>query len=537
MVHRLVVGTLVAASIAFGQISASVVVDGQTLWTVKLPRAGFTPAERAEQTRDTIIEVADAKHWRLDHARDVHLDSESILLIGNVYVFSVTNDDGRAEGKSRIDLFSERRRIAFDAITRYREARAVTRLVRSILLALAALAGAFLGLALLSAAYRRSLAWENAALSGIAGSSRAGVLYRELERPISLLANFALKASFLSVAAVVLLVSLSYAVGQFPATAGMSDVARHSALQVATSFGSNVLAYMPNLLVLILIAAFTYTLIRIARALSRAVESGSLTVGGFYREWAAPTFRLVRFVLIIFGLVVAFPYLPGGDSPALRGVSLFIGVLVSLGSGSTVGNAIAGIILTYMRPYQLGDRVKIADSEGDITEKSLLVTRIRTIKNVEVIVPNHAILGTHIVNYSANARQHGLIVTTSITIGYEAPWRQVRQLLINAALKTPNILSDPQPFVFHTSLNDFHVTYEINAYTHAANQMHIIESELHTNIQEEFNAAGIEIMSPTYLSLRDGNTVTIPASQRPPDYAPPPFRLEQTDKSHGASVG
>jgi small-conductance mechanosensitive channel len=169
--------------------------------------------------------------------------------------------------------------------------------------------------------------------------------------------------------------------------------------------------------------------------------------------------------------------------------------------------------------------VQIADTVGDVVEKSLLVTRIRTIKNVEVIVPNNAVLGARISNYSAHSRDQGLILNTTVTIGYDAPWPKVHELLIAAALKTSRIMPEPRPFVFQTSLNDYHVSYEINAFTDDANRMADTYAELHRNIQEEFNAGGVEIMSPSYLSLRDGNTVTIPENRRPPDYVPGSFRV------------
>jgi small-conductance mechanosensitive channel len=228
---------------------------------------------------------------------------------------------------------------------------------------------------------------------------------------------------------------------------------------------------------------------------------------------------------VIIAFIVAFPYLPGGNSDAFKGVSLFIGLLLSLGSSSAVSNVLAGLVLTYMRPYHGGDRVKIADTVGDIVEKSLLVTRVRTIKNVEVVIPNSAILSNQILNYSALARSRGLILNTTVTIGYDASWRTVHELLRQAALDTDGILHDPPPFVFETSLNDFHVSYELNAYTDRANDIQDIYSHLHEAIQDRFNRAGVEIMSPAYHSLRDGNTVTIPRSQRPAGYEPPRFHV------------
>ncbi len=271
-------------------------------------------------------------------------------------------------------------------------------------------------------------------------------------------------------------------------------------------------AYLPSLLNLILIFFIARYVLRFVHFLAEEVGKGNITLRGFYPEWAEPTYQLVRILLIALALVVAFPYLPGSDSPAFQGISIFLGFLFSLGSTSVVANVIAGIVLTYTRAFKVGDRVKISDTVGDIMERTLFVTRIRTIKNVDITIPNGMVLGSHIINYSSSAKKIGLILHTTVTIGYDVPWPKVHELLIEAALATPHIQKKPNPFVFQTSLDDFYVSYEINAYTGAPNQMAIIYSELHKNIQDKFNQAGIEILSPMYQAMRDGNQITIPKS-------------------------
>jgi small-conductance mechanosensitive channel len=212
--------------------------------------------------------------------------------------------------------------------------------------------------------------------------------------------------------------------------------------------------------------------------------------------------------------VVIFPYLPGSHSPAFKGVSVFLGVLFSLGSTSAVANIVAGIMLTYMRPFKAGDRVKIAETVGDIAERSLLVTRIRTIKNINVTVPNSLVLASHIVNYSSLSEKEGIILSTTVTIGYEAPWARVHELLLAAAAATAELLKEPAPFVLQTALNDYHVSYELNAYTENPAAMARIYSLLHANIQDQFNAAGVEIMSPAYAGLRDANAPAMPGAAK-----------------------
>jgi small-conductance mechanosensitive channel len=241
--------------------------------------------------------------------------------------------------------------------------------------------------------------------------------------------------------------------------------------------------------------------------------------------------------MLALAAVIVFPYLPGSDSPAFQGISIFIGVLLSLGSTSAVSNIVAGVVLTYMIPFRPGDRVKIADTTGDIVEQNLLVVRVRTTKNVEITIPNSTVLGNHIVNYSRNAEGQGVVLHSTVTIGYDAPWRTVHELLVSAARRTAGVLQEPEPYVLQTSLNDFHVSYEVNLYTNEPSRMAPIYSELHANIQDEFARAGVEIMSPHYFAARDGNQATIPSELLPADTVIPAFRVQRVEASPARPSG
>jgi small-conductance mechanosensitive channel len=322
---------------------------------------------------------------------------------------------------------------------------------------------------------------------------------------------------------------LTYALGLFPWTRAAASRLAEYAMTPVRAVVTALVDYLPNLFFLIVIAAVFYGAIRIVNAIASQVKDGHLVLANFPAEWADPTRKIVRFLLIALGVVVAFPYLPASSSPAFTGVSVFLGVLVSLASSSALSNIIAGLVLTYTRAYRIGDRVQVGGTYGDIVETSLLVTRIRTIKNEETTIPNSIVLGASVTNYSREARARGLILHTSVTIGYDAPWRTVHGLLVDAALATPGILREPAPFVWQTSLNDFYVTYEINAYTASAHDAPAIYADLHARIQDAFYAAGVEIMSPHYTSLRDGNTIAIPEASRPPGYRPRAFQVERGD--------
>lgn len=283
--------------------------------------------------------------------------------------------------------------------------------------------------------------------------------------------------------------------------------------------------YLPNLFYIAIISFITYNLLKLIRLIFTEVGKESISVPGFYSEWAEPTYKIVRFLVLAFAAIVIFPYLPGSDSPFFQGISVFLGILFSLGSSSAISNIVAGVVLTYMRPFKIGDRVKIADTMGDVVEKTLLVTRVRTVKNVDITIPNSMVLGSHIINYSSSSSDKGLILHTTVTIGYDVPWKQVHALLISAASATTHILNEPAPFVLQTSLDDFYVSYELNAYTNEPGKMSRIYSELHGHIQDKFNEAGVEILSPHYGAHRDGNQVTIPQNYLPKDYEAPSFRI------------
>jgi len=283
---------------------------------------------------------------------------------------------------------------------------------------------------------------------------------------------------------------------------------------------------LPDIIAIVIIAFVTKYIIKLILMFFMGIERGAITFVGFHREWAAPTYKIVRFFALVFAAVAIVPYIPGSQSEAFRGISVFLGVLVSLGAAGSFSNIVAGVVLTYMRPFSVGDRVKISDTIGDITEKTLLVTRVRTIKNVDVTIPNALVLSSHIVNFSSSAMSlPPLILHSTVTIGYDTPWRKVHELLIAAATRTTHILESPQPFVLQTGLSDFYVSYEINAYTGHPNKMATIYAELHQHIQDQFHEAGIEIMSPHYTQVRDGNKTAIPDQYLPKGYQAPGLRI------------
>ncbi len=525
MSARLLLAILFWLPLVAQEAGVPVIIDGREILRVYGSMGQFSAADRAEEIQHRIITLAEKGF--MGPLRTAPADKATAVFAGPAIVMNVTDADAAPENVGRAVLAQRYAVTIQHAIENYRADHTWGRLALSAVKALLAWVVFYLAVwALIKAVRwfeRRLQHWLQRV-----ESSGANRFYRLVWERARLVVTVLVKVVAVLAAISTFSFLLSYTFSMFPQTAGISLTLMD---HLRSTFGAAGLAfvnYLPSGAFVIVVALLTRYILNILKFVATAIEQGDLTIKGLHPEMAKPTYQLARVAVILFALVVAFPYLPGGQSDAFKGVSIFVGVVLSLGSSSAVGNVLAGLVLTYMRPFRIGDRVKIVDTTGDVVERSLLVTRVRTIKNVEVVIPNGAILGNQILNYSALARTNGLILHTTITIGYDAPWRTVHELLIDAALATEGILEQPRPFVLETSLNDFHISYELNAYTDRPNDMVDIHSHLHEAIQDSFNKRGVEIMSPTFYALRDGNTVTIPADHRPAGYEPPSFRMRDS---------
>jgi small-conductance mechanosensitive channel len=259
------------------------------------------------------------------------------------------------------------------------------------------------------------------------------------------------------------------------------------------------ISYIPNLITIAVFVIIAKYVIRSFKFFALRIERGKMVIPGFYPEWAIPTFNILRFVVYVFTTAVIYPYLPGSDSRAFQGISVFVGIIVSFGSSSAIGNLVAGIVLTYMRSFKIGDRIMIQNVTGFVMEKSLIVTRIRTHKNEYVTFPNTMVLSSSIVNYRTSTDdESALLLYAEITFNYATPWEVIHELLIAAALKTKYVLKNPQPFVLQTALDDFYAHYQINAYIHEVDYVPAIYSQLFQNIQTTFREAGLDMTAPHF---------------------------------------
>ena len=281
-------------------------------------------------------------------------------------------------------------------------------------------------------------------------------------------------------------------------------------LSVLEYLWSGFVGYLPNLFTIVFIVLVARFVIRTIGLIFEGIQGRRIHLKNFYPEWADTSFSIIKMLIYVLTAVIIFPYLPGSSSPAFQGISIFVGVLVSLGSTTAVANVIAGVVLTYTRAFKVGDQVEVADTRGRVIERSTFVTRIQTLKNVIVSVPNSMVLNNNIINYSKNMGQTGLLVHSNITIGYDVPWQKVNELLIAAANKTDGIASHPEPFVLQAELQDNYVNYEINGWTRKPEELPKTYSDLHAKILDEFHGHKVEITSPSFRAVRDGNAITIP---------------------------
>ncbi|NOR79772.1 MAG: mechanosensitive ion channel, partial [Methyloprofundus sp.] len=259
-----------------------------------------------------------------------------------------------------------------------------------------------------------------------------------------------------------------------------------------------IINYIPSLLQILVIIFYAWLILKFLWGAFAALRAGYIVLPGFHDEWAEPTYKIFRIIIFFLTLVMIFPFMPGADSPAFKGMSLVVGAMVTLGSSGAMTNITAGIVLLYTRSFKKGDYVKIGETFGQVIERTLIATRLQTTKNENVTIPNSTVLSSLMVNYSDTSDSPDLVMHTAIGLGYDLDWRKAHELLKNAALKTQYIESYPEPFVLQKSLDDFSVSYEINAHTKRPDLLPAIYSELNRNILDEFSREHIEIMSPHY---------------------------------------
>lgn len=504
-----------------------VLLQGQPLFYLRERSLSSSVDQRAARISSRIQEVANESAIPIDEIKASDFGNTTVIHAEDIAIATVTESDAKTANQSRKVLADQYLQSIKSAITQYREERSARYLTRATIIAVVSTIALIVILLILGNIMPRLYRWLDAEQER--WIPRVQIRNFDLLSPqqISALLQFITGIIHFAIVLGLLYFYVSQVLSLFPTTRaiGKSLVAylRSALLIVWNGF----LSYLPNLLTIGLITLLTFYFLRFLKFIFVSIRRGALSIPSFYPEWADPTYRLLMFSTIALAAAVAFPYLPGSNSPAFQGISIFLGVLVSFGSSGAISNIVAGFILVYTRAFRLGDRIQVGDVVGFVEEKSLLVTRIRTLNNNVVSIPNSSLLSSNITNFSALLRdsKSPLVVHTMVSLGYDVPWRNIYETLVAAALATSDILTDPKPFVFQKELNDFYVSYQLRAFTNNSVELERIYSELHQNIQDKCNEAGIEICSPHYSALRDGNQSTIPANYLPKDYTTPGFRL------------
>lgn len=502
-----------------------VTLRGKIIFYVRNRSGSLSTAERAALISKRLEAIANNPFRTNLQVTLQESDEGTDLLVDGDLILTVTDRDAEAYGASRSEVAQRAAALLGQELQANRQVINVENQIRSWIQTAILLAVLVLLLWLVNRVYYRLERIINTEFAKRLARQNAGETLRYAGQPMRLALLFSLRAARILIWLVLLIVLLPIVLSFFPETRGLYDQIIELVREPLIAIWEGFVQFLPNLFFIIVITAVAWVVIRAERAFFDQIAKGNLHVSGFEAEWASLTKNLLMILLIVLTVVIIFPYLPFSDAPAFQGISIFLGLLITLSSSSAIANLIAGILLTYNGAFRVGDLVELGSTIGTVVEKRLFTTSVRTFKNEQVSIPNSVVIGASIRNYSVLARNNGLILHTEITIGYDAPWRRVHQLMIDAAKATKGIAAEPAPFVLQRALNDWHVSYEINAYTQQAAEMPRILSDLMSNIQDQFNAAGVEIMSPSFYALRDGNTVTIPEDKRPGDYEAPRFRV------------
>jgi small-conductance mechanosensitive channel len=488
-----------------------------TLFLVYSSFGSFSAQDRADATTKRIRDLADNYAFSPDSLAVIDAETSVGIVYKDKIIASISENDALWNNTTKDSLAQKCLIIVKKAIKDYREKTSFKTIAKEV--GLAALC--IFVIAILIYFIAKFFKWTSNQIQHQEGKKFKGFKIKnytlfDSQKQLNLLqsANTIVKWAVILIS---IYIALPILFGIFPSTVDLADQLFGYILNPIKSIAGKLWDYLPNLFTIIVIVIIFKYVLKLLKFLKAEIETGNLTLPGFYQDWANPTFQIVRVLVYAFMLVVIFPYLPGSDSPVFKGVSVFLGFLFTFGSAGSLSNVISGLVLTYMRLFKIGDRVKIGDVVGDVIEKSMLVTRIRTTKNELISIPNSTVMSSHTINYSSDAPLKGLILHTTVTIGYDVPWKDMHQALIDAALRTEFVLQDPLPFVLQTGLEDFYVAYQINAYVRESNKQATIYSLLHQNIQDVCNERGIEIMSPHYRAERDGNKTTIPENYLKPD--------------------
>ena len=480
----------------------NVTLDGDTLFTLYASMGGRSAHDRAERIVETVEGIGKRPMLKHDSVRMLESDTYIDIMHGDKVLMSVTEMDAIWANRTVDDLASEYLSILEIEIDKLHNEYGVMQNIKRAGLFVFVLVVIWLIFKMVNHLFsrlrRKILEISHNKMKGLIIRHYEILNTRRMSRVLIFLSNILRYLILLLV--LVFTVPILFSI--FPQTEGLAEEIFDYVWNPIKMVIREVVSYIPNLFIIIVICVAIRYLIKGFHYLALEIEHEKLHIAGFYPEWARPTFNILRFLLYAFMIAMIYPYLPGAHSGVFQGISVFVGLIVSLGSSGVISNFISGFVITYMRPFKEGDFIKVKDTTGNVIEKTPFVTRLRTIKNEVVTIPNSFIMSSDTVNYSASARKYGLIIHTVMTMCYDVPWRKVHQLLIDAALATPGVLDNPHPFVLEKEMNDNYMSYQINAYIKDADQMPVILSDMMQNIQDYFIAEGIDLVATHFYDSR-----------------------------------
>jgi small-conductance mechanosensitive channel len=482
---------------SFQGSTAAVEIDGKKLFYVR-GITSFPASDRARIVAERIISLAENKSFNSDSIQILEDEDRHIISADGIVIVRLFDVDAEIEGVSRQILAEIVKHNITKAINSYRYERSSGLFITRIIYAAVATIVLFMLLFLFQFASKRFDKLLEAKLKARMEvlESQSNSIIRA--KPIwTALRGF---IKFIKVIITILLIIfyINFVLGLFPVTKPIAREIFSLLIKPLGIIGSSVLASLPNIAFLIVLFFVVRYLIKLIKLFFKSLSQETIVLANFDPDWSWPTYKIIRFLIIVFAIVIAYPYIPGSDSDAFKGISVILGIIFSIGSSSFISNIIAGYSLTYRRAFKLGDRIKVGDNFGEVIDIKPFVTRIRSLKNEEVVIPNSILIDTQVINYSSLARKNGLILHTTVGIGYETAWRLVEEMLKTAADLTEGLLKEPPPFVLQKSLGDFAVVYEINAFCNDPSMMMKIYNALHQNILDIFNENNIQIMTPAY---------------------------------------
>ncbi|KAA6322892.1 Mechanosensitive channel MscK [termite gut metagenome] len=498
-----------------------VIVEKDTLYYLYAKHGGRSPRERAKNVSNAILQLGKSYILKPDSVYCESTDIVTDIVYEDKVIASFTDQDGLWEDSTREELAAKNRVIIVNKLKELHSRYGLLQLGKRILLFILVIAiqGAFFwGTGWV---YRRMKKY----VKKLKETKLKSISFHDYElfdtkKQVGLLI-FLCKVARLLLIVVQLFISIPILFSIFPQTENLAYRIFSYIWTPVKDILKGILDYLPNLFTIIVIWFAIKYVVKGIKYLAGEIESEKLKINGFYPDWAQPSYQIIRFLLYAFMIAMIYPLLPRSDNSIFQGVSVFVGIIVSLGSSTVIGNVIAGLIITYMRPFKIGDRIKLNDTVGNIIEKTPFVTRIKTPKNEIVTIPNSFIMSSHTVNYSSSARNYGLILHTDVGFSFDVHWKTAHDILIQAALDTPGVVAEPAPFVLEVSFYNTGVNYQINVFIKDADQINKIYSDLHHLIQEHANAAGVEMVVPLYVANRDGSEVVIPDEyQKTPEKKP-----------------